>query len=180
MVWQHSGSYRPKCPECKNPLENLSPASIFWDQDGILLIDYFPQGQTINAEYYSPLLVQLKDISKEKRHRKFTNGVLFLQDNALAHRALAAQKKLGYVGFQYLHHPPYSPHLAPSNYPVSWTKKTTEMSLFFGGHCCTGTWLDEQLSVFFFEWLAKVKSNGLRSVLRFVGSVLNKSQVWSL
>jgi hypothetical protein len=26
--------------------------SIFWDQDGILLIDYLPKGQTINADYY--------------------------------------------------------------------------------------------------------------------------------
>jgi len=35
-------------------------ASIFWDQDGIILIDlidYIPKGQTINAEYYSSLLV---------------------------------------------------------------------------------------------------------------------------
>jgi len=41
---------------------------IFWDQDSILLIDYLPKGQTINAQYYSSLLVQLKDILKEKRH----------------------------------------------------------------------------------------------------------------
>ena len=27
-------------------------ASIFWDQDSILLIDYLPKGQTINAECY--------------------------------------------------------------------------------------------------------------------------------
>jgi len=40
-------------------------ASIFRDQDGILLIDYLPKDQTINAEYYSSLLVQLKDILKE-------------------------------------------------------------------------------------------------------------------
>jgi hypothetical protein len=32
-------------------------ASIFWDQDGILLIDYLPNGQTISAEYYLSLLV---------------------------------------------------------------------------------------------------------------------------
>jgi hypothetical protein len=32
-------------------------ASIFWDQDGILLIDYRPKDQTINAEYCSSLLV---------------------------------------------------------------------------------------------------------------------------
>jgi hypothetical protein len=42
-------------------------ASIFWDQDGILLTDYLPKGQTINAEYYPSMLVQLKDILKEKR-----------------------------------------------------------------------------------------------------------------
>jgi hypothetical protein len=33
------------------------PTSIFWDQDGILLIDHLPKGQTIKAEYYSSLLV---------------------------------------------------------------------------------------------------------------------------
>jgi len=49
-------------------------ASIFWDQDSILLIDYLPKGQTINAEYYSSLLVQLKDILKEKRRGKSPRG----------------------------------------------------------------------------------------------------------
>jgi len=90
-------------------------ASIFWDQDGILLIDYLPKGQTKNAEYYSSLLVQLKDILKEKRRGLVTKGVLFLHDSAPAHRALATQKKLAYLGFQYLDHPPHSPDLAPSD-----------------------------------------------------------------
>jgi len=56
MEWRHSGSPAPKNSECKNPLEKFL-ASIFWDQDGILLIHYLPKGQTINAEYYSSLLV---------------------------------------------------------------------------------------------------------------------------
>ena len=72
MEWWHSGSPRPKNSECKNPLEKL--ASIFWDQDGILLNYYLPKGQTINAEYYSSLLVQLKDILKEKCRGKVTKG----------------------------------------------------------------------------------------------------------
>jgi histone-lysine N-methyltransferase SETMAR len=84
-----------------------------------LLIDYLPNGQTINAEYYSSLLVQLKDILKEKRCRKFTKEVLFLHDNAPAHRELATQKKLAYLGFQCLDHPPHSPDLAPSDYHLS-------------------------------------------------------------
>jgi len=70
MEWRHSGSPRPpKKSECKNPLERFSPR-FFLDQDGILLIDYLPKDQTINAENYSSLLVQLKDILKEKRRGK--------------------------------------------------------------------------------------------------------------
>jgi len=88
-------------------------ASNFWDQDGILLIDYLSKGQTINAECYSSLLVQLKDTLKEKRRGKFTKGILFLHDNTPAHRAVATQTKLAYLGFQFLDHPPYSTDLAP-------------------------------------------------------------------
>jgi len=90
-------------------------ASIFQDQDGILLIDYLPKCQTINAEYYSSLLVQLKDSLKEIR-REVIKRVLFLHNNAPAHQALATQKKLAYMGFQYLDHPPFSPDLAQSDY----------------------------------------------------------------
>jgi len=74
-------------------------ASIFWNQDGILLTEDLPKGQTINVEYYSSLLVQLKEVLKEKRCGKVTKGVLFLHDNAPAHQALATQKKLAYLGF---------------------------------------------------------------------------------
>ena len=91
-------------------------ASIFWDQDDILFIDYLPKDQTINAEYCSSLLVQLKDILKERRGGKFTKGVLFLHDNTTAHRALATQNKLIYLGYKCLDHPLYSPNLAPSDY----------------------------------------------------------------
>jgi len=62
------------------------------------------------------VLVQLKETLKEKCHGKVTKGVLFLHDNAPAHWALAAWKKLAYLGFQCLDHPPYSPDLAPSDY----------------------------------------------------------------
>ena len=78
------------------------------DQDGILLIDYLPKGQTIYAEYYSSLLVLAIEGHLEGKppgHEKVTKGVLFLHDNAPAHRALATQKKLAYLGLQCLDHP---------------------------------------------------------------------------
>jgi len=141
LEWGHSGSPRPKKFRVQKSARKVL-ASIFWDQDGILLIDYLPKGLTINAEYYSSLLVQLKDILKETRCWKITKLVLFLHDNAPAHRALATQKKLAYLGFQCLDHPHYSPDLAPSDYNLfPGLKKTIERSPFFvrpGGHCCRG------------------------------------------
>ena len=141
MEWQHSGSPRPKKSRVEKSAGKVI-ASIFWDQDGILLIDYLPKGRTINAEYYAYLLAQLKDILKEKHRGKVTRVVLLLQDNAAAQRALATQKKLAYLGFQCLDHQPYSPDLAPSDYHLSpGLKKTIERLTFFvrrGGHCCRG------------------------------------------
>jgi len=96
LVWRPSGLPLPKKFRVQKSAGKFL-ASIVWDQDGILLIDYLSKSQTINAEYYSSLLVQLKDILKEKRHGKFTKGFLFLHDNAPAHRALATQKKLIHV-----------------------------------------------------------------------------------
>ena len=82
----------PKNSECKNPLEMFSPRFFGIKTASSSLINF--QGQTTNAEYYSSLLVQLKDILKEKRRGKVTKGVLSLHDNAPAHRALATQNKL--------------------------------------------------------------------------------------
>jgi len=114
MEWRHSGSPRPakKNSECKNPLEKFSPRFFGIKTASSSLIIFQPT----NAEYYSSLLVQLKDILKGKSRGKVTKGVRFLHDNAPAHRALAIQKKLAYLGFQCLDHPPYSPDLAPSDY----------------------------------------------------------------
>ena len=141
MEWRHSVSPCPKKFRVKKSAVKVL-ALIFWDQDGFFLIDYLPKGQTINAEYYSSLLLQLKDILKEKRRGKVAKGVLFLHDNVRAHRALATQKKLAYLGFQCLDHPPYSPDLALSDYHLfPGLKKKIESSPFFflrGGHCCRG------------------------------------------
>jgi hypothetical protein len=86
-----------------------------WDKDGILLIDYLPKGQNINAEVYSSMLVKLKEILKEIHHENIPNVVLFWHDNASNPWAFETQKKLDYLGFQCLDNPPYSPNLVPSH-----------------------------------------------------------------
>jgi len=97
--------------------------------------------------------VQLKDILKEKRRGKFTKGVLFLHDNAPAHQALAIQKKVAYLGFQCLDHPPYSPDLALSDYHLFRGLKKQLKGRHFSSdaevNAVAETWLDGQPSDFF-------------------------------
>jgi histone-lysine N-methyltransferase SETMAR len=42
-------------------------ASVFWDAEGNLFIDYLEKGKTITGEYYSNLLTKLDEIIHEKR-----------------------------------------------------------------------------------------------------------------
>jgi histone-lysine N-methyltransferase SETMAR len=80
--------------------------------------------------------------------------VLFLHDNSPAHRALATHKKLAYLGFQFLDHPPYSPDLAPSDYHLfPGLKKKQLKGCYFTSDkeviTAAETWLDGQYSEFF-------------------------------
>ena len=44
-------------------------ASVFWDACGIIFIDYFQKGKTINGEYYDNLLQRLSaEIKNERPH----------------------------------------------------------------------------------------------------------------
>jgi len=160
--WQHSCSPSPKKFQVQKSTGKVL-ASIFWDQDGILLIDYLPKGQTISAEYYSSLLVQMKDILKEKCRGKVTKGVLFLH-NAPAYWALATQKKLAYLGFQCLDHPPYSPDLAPSDYHLFPGLKKKLKGRHFSSNAeviaAVKTWLEGQPSELFLSGLQKLRVMG--------------------
>jgi len=113
--------------------------------------------------YQLSLLVQLKDILKENRSGKVSKGVLFLRDNVPAQRALATRKKLAYLGFQFLGHPPYSLDLAPSDYHLFPGLKKQLKSRHFSSDAevisAAETWLDGQTSEFFYCF-AKVRATG--------------------
>jgi len=87
---------RPKKFRLQNHTGKSPDCLDFSDQDGIGHIDYLSKGQTFDVEYYSSLLVQMKDILKEKGRGMITKFVLFLHDNTPNHRSLATQKKVVY------------------------------------------------------------------------------------
>ena len=91
-----------------------------------------------------------------KMPRKAHQRVLFLHGNAPAHRALATQKKVAYLGFQCLDLPPYSPDLAPSDYHLF----PGLIKQLKGRHFSSeAEWLNGQI-LNFFEWLANVRVTG--------------------
>jgi len=115
MEWRHSGFARPKNSDEKIPLEN-SRLSFFGINTAFSSLTIFQSSKGPNYQRgVSSLLVQLKDILKEKRRGKVTNVILFSHEIAPAHRALATQMKLAYLDFHCLDHPLYSPDLAPSD-----------------------------------------------------------------
>jgi histone-lysine N-methyltransferase SETMAR len=78
-----------------------------------------------------------------------------LHDNAPAPRTLATQKKLTYLGFQCLDHPPFFPDLAPSDYHLFPELKKQSKGRHFSWDteviAAAESWLDGQPSDFFFE-----------------------------
>jgi len=80
------------------------------------MVDYLEHGRTITGEYYSQLLIRLREAIKLKRRGKLRKGVLMLQDNAPSHTSRLAIATLQQCGFELLPHPPYSPDMAPSDY----------------------------------------------------------------
>ena len=106
----------------------------------------------------------IEELLKEKYCGKFTKMALFSHDNAPAHRAIATQKKLAYLGFKYLDHPPYSPDLVQSDYHLfPGLKKTIESSPFFArreGHYCRG---DLVWRTYFWIFLSGLQKLGQRT-----------------
>ena len=86
---------------------------------------------------------------------------MFLHDNAPTHRAPATQKKLAYLGFQCLHHPPYSSDLAPSEYHLfSGLKKQLKCRHFSSDAeviSAAETWLEGKIPNFFLNGLQKLQ-----------------------
>jgi hypothetical protein len=65
-------------------------ASFFWDNQGIIMIDYLEQGRSINGTYCANKLRRLRQEIARKRKGKLTQCVLLPHDNATAHTSQVA------------------------------------------------------------------------------------------
>ena len=90
---------------------------VFFENQGIVHVDWVPEGQTINQVYYKEVLTNLHEQVRRRRPEMLKSGSWVLhQDNAPAHNALSLKKFLMKHKIIVLEHPPYSPDLALSFY----------------------------------------------------------------
>jgi histone-lysine N-methyltransferase SETMAR len=95
---------------------------------GVLLVEFLPQGSTINAGVYCDTLKNLHRVIQNKRHGMLSWDVIIFHDNARPHTVTARQDLIMTFGWEQFDHPPYSPDLAPSDFHVLLHLKT-----FLGG-----------------------------------------------
>ncbi|XP_073527124.1 histone-lysine N-methyltransferase SETMAR-like [Phyllobates terribilis] len=115
MTWKRANEPTPKKFKVSSSAAKVM-ASIFWDAEGIIMVDYLEKGATITGSYYAEQIRRLREAIKEKRRGKLRAGVLFHRDNAPAHKAAVAMATIQEAGFELVEHSPYSPDLAPSDF----------------------------------------------------------------
>ncbi|RVE50709.1 hypothetical protein evm_004619 [Chilo suppressalis] len=115
MQWHKNGTPPPKKFKVTQSAGKIM-ATVFWDTEGILLIDYKERGVPITGQYDASLLERFKEAIKEKRRGKLSKGVLLLHDNAPVYTCHVAMAAIHQSGFEELNHPPYSPDLTPCDY----------------------------------------------------------------
>jgi len=92
-------------------------ASIIWDRQGVLLVDFMPRNTIINVDAYCATLRCLRQAIQNRRRGKLSYGIVLIHDNSCPHTARQTQSLL-HDAFHWdtFDHPPYSPDLAPSDF----------------------------------------------------------------
>jgi histone-lysine N-methyltransferase SETMAR len=88
----------------------------FFDNEGLIYMNYVPKGQTVNANYIVDALSKFLAIFKKKRRNMAAQEWFFHWDNAPVHTAAVVKDWMAARDFRVIDHPPYSPDLAPADF----------------------------------------------------------------
>ena len=151
----------PKYSECKNPLENSS-LRFFGIKKASSSLIIFQRSKLSTRSITHFCWCNCRPFWRKNAAGSSPKEVLFLPDNAPAHRALATPEETGLLGLPV----PWLSTLLSGSDPVGLPpvpcteKKTIEMSPFLSDAeviVAEETWLDGNL-LNFFEWLAKFRA----------------------
>ena len=109
------GSLRPKKFKTQ-PSAGKVMATVFWDAQGVIMLDLIAKKSTITGAYYANLLDYLRIVIREKHRGKLSKGILLQQDNVRVHNCKIAMDAVERNVYEVIPHPTYSPDLVPSDY----------------------------------------------------------------
>lgn len=114
MQWGPKGRH-PHSKAKKSGWTKNVMCTVWFDARGVLLVDYLPPGQTINADYIMDQLQRLRAAVLSNR-RIMRQKPFIIWDNARPHVAARTRAKVEELGFRQLNQPPYSPDLAIADF----------------------------------------------------------------
>jgi len=90
--------------------------TVFWERQGVLLVEFLPQGTKINSAVYCETLKKLRHAIQNKGRGLLSVTILLLHDNARQTSVAQTQDLVTSFRWEQMDHPPYSPDLAPSDF----------------------------------------------------------------
>ena len=92
-------------------------ATVFWDRQGVLLVDFLARNTTINTDAYCATLRRLRKAIQNRRRGKLSSGIVLIHDNARPHIARLTQTLLRFqFHWDTFENPTYISDLAQSDF----------------------------------------------------------------
>ncbi len=95
---------------------NKIMATVFWDAEGVLLIEYHLKGRNVDQQTYQATLKKLRAAIHRLHPRLRDDEIFLIHDNAKPHTAASVQELLCTSHWYIFGYPAYLPYLAPSNF----------------------------------------------------------------
>jgi histone-lysine N-methyltransferase SETMAR len=124
MEWHH-----PQSPQKKNFKKSVLVGevmiTVFWDCEGVVLVDVMPRGESFNSNTNIRMLTELQEHSKQFQPQKNPTEILWQHNSAKVHTSLKTLKSITKFDWSLLPHPPYAPNLKPLDFPLFGALKDT-------------------------------------------------------
>ena len=109
------GSQSPKRFKTQ-PSAGKVMAAVFWDAQGVIMLDFLAKKSTTTGAYYEHLPDQRRTAIREKRRGKLSKGILLQQGNTRVHTCKIAMDAVERNRYELIPQTAYSLDLNPSDY----------------------------------------------------------------
>lgn len=107
----------------KTNMQRKMFVTIFFNGDGVVLVDFLPKGAKFNSDYFINIIEQIDEkMYPQGRSPRCARKVLHY-DNSPCHKSKKVNDFLFKSNFRTMKHPAYSPDIAPSDFGLFGTVK---------------------------------------------------------